>query len=553
MHMEMDMDMGPPFQDIPAMLDEMRRADPAQPALAFYRGRALDGRLTRGELLARVEQLASALHTLGVARGDRVAMLTPNRLDVPPLYLAIWRLGAVAVPLHPGAPDEDWQHVLRHSEARGLIAADALLARAARAPRLMTGGFVRGFAELDEVVGYAPPAERDLAGAPAIILYTSGTTGSPKGVSLAQRSLIWNAWSMARNFGLSRTTQLAVLPLYHAHALGFGMMSSLVSGGHLVLVEKLDPFTWADVIRAEAVRFTSVVPSLLPMLLMARITRAAVPTLRALLVSSAPLGRDRAREFEAQTSIPLIQGWGLSEYTNFACCLALDDPPELLHGSEPTSIGSPLAATDVMVADPDGNPLPEKTRGELCVRGPSRMLGYFKDPESTQKTCFGEWLRTGDEGLFHRDGDRRIFYLTGRIKELIIRDGEKHSPLTIERKLLATLPELDGRLIVVGFPHQAHGEEIGAYLEAGALEPALRARLQAAAEAMPVECRPKIILHGADAIPRTHTGKVQRRKLAPAFAAFDDCRGRVQILNCASASAPSDSAPDSCAADRSPR
>ena len=162
----------------------------------------------------------------------------------------------------------------------------------------------------------------------AVVLYTSGTTGNPKGVALRQRNLLCNAWSMAQNFGLDATTQLAVLPLYHAHAFGFGLMTALSTGGHLVFTERLEPFTWAEVIRAESVAVTSVVPTLLPMLLAAGVTREKVPTLRAILVSSAPLPRDLARDFEARTRIPLIQGWGLSEYTNFACCLSPDAPAE---------------------------------------------------------------------------------------------------------------------------------------------------------------------------------------------------------------------------------
>ena len=313
---DMNSRMGPPFDDIGGLLDQLRREDPARPALSFYRGRELDGRMSYGELLARVEQFAGALCALGVRGGDRVAVLAPNRLEIPPLYLALWRLGAAVVPLNPGAPDEDWRQVLARSQACGLIATRERLATHERpAP-----GFARSLEDL--AGGEKAPEIRARATGPAIILYTSGTTASPKGVTLAQRNLICNAWSMARNFRLRHTTQLAVLPLFHAHALGFGMMSALTTGGHLVLTEKLDPFTWAEVIRAENVEFTSVVPSLLPLLLGARVTREKVPSLRALLVSSAPLARERAREFEDKTGIPLIQGWGLSEYTNFACCVS---------------------------------------------------------------------------------------------------------------------------------------------------------------------------------------------------------------------------------------
>src|SRR5205814_9872764 len=180
-----------------------------------------------------------------------------------------------------------------------------------------------------------------------------------------------------------------------------------------------------------------------------RVTASKVPGLRALLVSSAPLDVSLARTFEDQTAIPLVQGWGLSEYTNFACCLSPALPAQerrsLLLDGELTSVGSPLEGTEVTVID-----------GELCVRGPSRMLGYFKDEAATQATVDADgWLHTGDEGHAREHAGRPHFFITGRRKEVIIRGGEKISPLAVERKLLAALPELLGHLVVVGFPHQA--------------------------------------------------------------------------------------------------
>jgi long-chain acyl-CoA synthetase len=524
-----------PALDIPSLLARLTR-DPERPALSFYRGKGLVGRLSYGELARKVESLAGALDgEFHVHAGDRVALLAPNRLEIPVLVLALLRLGAVVVPLNPGSAPEDWAYILGHSGARGLCATREL---AARVPETARPLFTMHVEDAFGVEGPAPPASGGLEDQVAVVLYTSGTTGNPKGVALRQRNLLSNARSMASNFGLDATTQLAVLPLYHAHAFGFGLMTALSTGGHLVFTERLEPFTWAEVVRRESVAVSSVVPSLLPMLLAAGITREKVPTLRHLLVSSAPLPRDVARNFEARTHIPLTQGWGLSEYTNFACCMSPDAPADehdrLMFGWEVPSIGPALEGSAVRIVDPSGAPVDEGTRGELMIRGHSTMLGYFEAPENTARTLDADgWLHTGDEGFFRVDRrvsqGRPIFFVTGRLKEIIIRDAEKYSPLRLEQRLVDAVPELSGRLVVVGFPHEEHGEEVGAYVEIDALAESLRTRLSAAIQALPLAERPKVVLYGTEPIPRTHTGKIQRRKLQPWFGAWIAHRGPMVI------------------------
>ncbi|HUJ25973.1 MAG TPA: class I adenylate-forming enzyme family protein, partial [Myxococcales bacterium] len=497
--------------------------------LSFYRGKDLQGRLSYAALGERVLAVAGAMHAqYGVRQGDRVAILAPNRLEVPALVLALLRLGAMVVPLNPGSSPEEWTYILRHSGAKGICATADL---AGRVPAEARPSFTLGIEDVFALAGGSPPApEGSAADLPAAVLYTSGTTGNPKGVVLRQRNLLANGLSMARNFGLQHTTQLAVLPLYHAHAFGFGLMTTLTTSGHLVFMERLEPFTWAKVVRAESVEVSSVVPTMIPMLLAAGVTQAQVPSLRHLMVSSAPLAPDLARRFAERAKIPLIQGWGLSEYTNFACCVSPFDPPQdrerLMFGWQVPSVGPALEGTEVEVVDGAGVPQPEGTVGELRIRGHSTMAGYFLDDAATARALDpGGWLRTGDEGFFQVDRGRRVFFIAGRIKEIIIRDAEKYSPLQLERRLIESVPELSGRIAVVGFAHREHGEEVGAYLEVESFDEALRSRILAALESMPVAERPKILLHGARPIPRTHTGKVQRRKMQPWFEKWSAHRG----------------------------
>ncbi len=515
-----------PPEDVRALL--ARIADPseaARPALTFYRGRVRVGGLTYGELVRAVERLAGGLAG-SVKRGDRVAILSPNRLEIPVLVLALLRLGAVVVPLNVTAAPEDWAYVLRHSGARGVVGTRELL------DRVRTPGQRWVVDDLGDLEGEAPTAT-DLAESLAVVLYTSGTTGNPKGVALSQRAALWNGTAMAANFGFDHTTQFAVLPLYHAHAFGFGLMSALPTFGHLVFCERFDPFAWAAVIRAERVEVTSVVPSLLPMLLELKVRRDSVPSLRCMMVSSAPLTADIARRFEAETSIPLIHGWGLSEVTNFACCMSPDEDAkahrELLLEPEVPSIGPALDGVDVAVMDGAGALLGENESGELCIRSPSTMLGYYQDEEATRRIMRDGWLLSGDQGFWRMYRDQPVFYVTGRLKEIIIRDAEKFSPLALERALLAAVPELSGAFVVLGFAHVLHGEEIGAYVERLELDAELKERLARAVAAMPAESRPKVILHGDAPIPRTHTGKIQRRKLLSLFEPYRDCRGALMI------------------------
>ncbi len=526
----------PAPRDIPDLLAAMVPRGGAQ-ALSFYRGKTLEGRLTYSALHASVEALARDLaQRFGVRTGDRVAILAANRLEIPALVLAILRLGALVVPLNPGSAPSDWAYILGHSRAAGLCVTrdlDELVPSAARPPFTWHIEDAFGSPAAREARGPSR-AEGSLEDHLAVVLYTSGTTGDPKGVALRQRNLLSNAASMAQNFGLHGATQLAVLPLYHAHAFGFGLMTALSTGGHLVFCERLEPFTWAQVIRAESVSVTSAVPTLLPMLLAAGVTAEKVPSLRHILVSSAPLPIDLARAFETRTKIPLIQGWGLSEYTNFACCVSPDasrqEHDELMFSGEVPSIGPALVGTEVRVIGANGAPAREGEKGELVVRGHSTMAGYLEDPESTARTIDADgWLHTGDEGFHAVRSGRHVFFVTGRIKEIIIRDAEKYSPSKLERHVVEALPALAGKFVVLGFVHAEHGEEVGAYVEAPSLDDATQAALAAVLDAMPLASRPKVVLYGKEPIPRTFTGKVQRRKMLPWFLPWSGHRGAVVI------------------------
>jgi len=520
--------------DIAALLRWHARAESAaaeRPAFSFYRGSKRSAQLSWRDLAAAVERAAAALaERRGVKRGDRVAVLMANGDAMPIALLAIMALGAVAVPLTPTQDPADWVFAAADSAAVGLVVSEALHAKADVLERSLS--FVCTEWELcaHQPRG-ASPYGQALAQEPAVILYTSGTTGKPKGVVLSHANLLANGRAMAEHFGLRGQAQLAVMPLYHAHALGFGLMTALVSSGHLVLADGLNAFHWEDMIRAEQVSVTSVVPTLLPFLRKLRVRAERVPTLRALLVSSAPLAPQLARDFLDETGIALVQGWGLSEFTNFATCCdpgGIEASRRQLLAHPTPSIGAPLPGVQVQVRGENGAVLDAGERGELHVRGPSRCLGYFRGDESAQAQ--DPWLATGDEGYFDVDADgREMFFITGRIKDLIIRDAEKVSPLAVEHRLIEHCPQAQGLIAVVGFAHAVHGEEIGVYVEAADGGGELASQVARCAQDLPNGVRPKVVLWGAPPIPRTHTGKVQRARLKPLFAPYDGYGGATRL------------------------
>jgi acyl-CoA synthetase (AMP-forming)/AMP-acid ligase II len=365
------------------------------------------------------------------------------------------------------------------------------------------------------------PPKFDLApDHPAIILYTSGTTAFPKGVVQSHGNLIANAWSMVKALCIDTPVQYSVMPFYHSHAVGFGMMTCLLSRGHLIVADKMNPAAWKKVVRSEGVTISSMVPNLLRVLLRSGIHRSEVPSLKQLFVSAAPLPRDLAHEFEHTSGIKIAHAWGLSEFTNFATCLSphLEElsREHLMYGYDTPCVGKSLDGVDVQVAEKDGTEASEGALGELRVRGPSRMLGYDQNPQATQQTIRDGWLYSGDEGFYVREGSDKYFFITDRIKDVVSRAGEKVSPTAVEVEIAKAIPQLSGAIVALGFPHDLYGEEIGLVVQVENFEK-IQVALENAIGALPTRIRPKIVLHGEAIIPRTHTGKVQRRLLVPLF------------------------------------
>jgi len=291
---------------------------------------------------------------------------------------------------------------------------------------------------------------------------------------------------------------------------------------------------WASVMREENVEFVSMVPSLLHVIAKMNVTQDDLPSLKGVLVSSAPLQKDLANSFIKNSGINLFHGWGLSEYTNFACCTkvgAEESYYELMYQQEKTlSIGHQLIGTEISVQNEKGTLLGENEVGELCIRGGSLMTGYYNNKVETDKAMGGGWLRSGDLGYWLNTSAGKSFYITGRKKEIIIRAGEKYSPMIIESYIEKMVPSLEtGKYAVVGFESKIFGEEIGLYIkDDGQYD---KENIIEGLEVISFEMRPKVVLFSSDDVPVTATGKVKRNVISQLFVNYKNYTGATKFIS----------------------
>jgi long-chain acyl-CoA synthetase len=520
-----------PFRTFDTLLGS--RSVAAQRTFLVFRDGAERSETSYAELIARVAQRESLLRALGVSRGKRVATLFVNDPEVPITLFAAWSIGASVVPVNLGEDDERIAFVLRNSEA---CAALYLPEAAGRVEKLRDASLGLRWHDVSRPAP-ATPLVSDAPEPPepedeALIVYTSGTTGAPKGVALTQQNLLVDAHALVRWHGLGEASRLmCVLPTHHVNGILVTLVTPLLAGASVVLCRKFQASAFWETAARERVEIVSVVPTLLAFLLEdERGTRNHdLAGFRHLICGAGPLTVELAARFEERFGYRIIHGYGLSETTCYSSMLPVDLAPEqhraLMRDHGFPSIGTPLPPNEMAIHDRDGNPLPEGERGEIVIRGVNVMRGYYRRPEANAETFAHAWFRSGDEGFFRRGpGGRDYYFITGRIKELIIRGGVNLSPFEID-EVLNAIPGV-ARGLAVGFENRWYGEEVGAYvmLEPGArLEEA--AILRACREKLPFAKAPKVVVFGSD-IPVTSTGKYQRGRLVPLFAAFKDVQYR---------------------------
>lgn len=420
-------------------------------------------RLTYHELNAAANQVAALLIRRGIEAGDRVAMSVPNVAEFPIIYYGILKAGAVVVPMNTMLKRAEVAYHLDDSGARAYFFSDDYLPEDAQRgfDDIPTCEFSVAVGDLTDLVGeycnddvLVPTEATDTA----VVLYTSGTTGKPKGAELTHANLLMNALTCHRLFGTLGETQLVALPLFHSFAQTVQMNAGFSQGATLVLLPRFDARDALDLIREHQVTIFAGVPTMYWALLREADNRDDVAELgsqlKVAMSGGAALPVELLKRFETVFGIGVREGYGLSETSPVAAFNRLDRP------SRPGSIGIPAWGVELSLLDAEGRQCGPGERGELIIRGHNVMKGYLGRPAATAEAIDGDgWLRTGDIAMRDEDG---YYYIVDRAKDLIVRGGFNVYPREVEETLM-THPAIS-LAAVVGIPDERVGEEIKAFV-----------------------------------------------------------------------------------------
>ncbi|HEY7920508.1 MAG TPA: long-chain fatty acid--CoA ligase, partial [Streptosporangiaceae bacterium] len=476
-------------------------------------------RISYSRLWEESRKYAAVLRERGIGPGDRVALLLPNVPDFPRVYYAVLSLGAVVVPVHALLVAREIGFVLTDSQAKLLIAAGPLLeqgvpaAAQAGVPVLAVLGGPEGVERLDELAAGVEPIRTYVGREPqdeAVILYTSGTTGTPKGAVLTHLNITMNV-VISANSVMQLTTGdviLGCLPLFHAFGQICAMNAGFYAGSTLVLLPRFDGAAALELIVSQGITVFEGVPTMYIGLLAAARDDERRPVLRSALSGGASLPVAVIDAFKRVFGADIYEGYGLSETSPVATF------NQAVYGRKPGTVGRAIWGTDMEIADPAIEErielLAQGEVGEVVLRGHNIFAGYLNNPTATAAVLVDGWFRTGDLGVKDADG---FLSIVDRKKDLIIRGGFNVYPREIEEVLYEHPAVLEAA--VIGLPHPTHGEEIAA---AVALKPGC--------EATPDELRGYVRERVAaykyprrvwlvDALPKGPTGKILKREVHP--------------------------------------
>ena len=484
-----------------------------------------DRRLTYRDAQAETNRLANALAAAGLQIGDRIGILSKNSIEYVLLYFAAAKAGVVPVPLNYRLAPAEWRYILNDAGAKMLFAAgdyprevDSIRSELNSVERWIAidGPGASGWEDYHRFAAEQPDTPPNRLVNPdhdLFQLYTSGTTGHPKGAVLTHRAVTTHMMQIGLAHNIRPGERLLlVAPVFHVAALNAGVIPCLAAGGSLYIQADFKP---AEVVRALSEAHIGMA-ILVPAMIQACLT--AVPDaaqrryadLRLIHYGASPIAEATLRRAIETFKCEFSQGHGMTEMSAAIAILswadhqrALKDKPGLL-----LAAGRPILGTEMRVVDSDDNPEPNGTIGEVLARGPQMMNGYWKQPEATTATLRGGWMHTGDAGYLDDDG---YLYIQDRVKDMINSGGEKVYPRVVE-DMLFKHPAV-GEAAVIGVPDAQWGEAVKAII-------VLRPDMTATADEIMEFCRSRLggferprSVDFIDALPRTPSGKVLKRVL----------------------------------------
>jgi long-chain acyl-CoA synthetase len=469
-----------------------------------------DVELTYGALDGASAHIAGLLKEQGFERGDRVGIMLPNVPYFPVIYYGVLRAGGVVVPMNVLLKRREVAFYLQDPGAKLLFAwgdfakdAEGGAEEAGAECILVKPG------EFEEQAG-AAEALTDVADTDdddtAVILYTSGTTGKPKGAELTHLNLTRNSEGSRNLFDLGdEAIQLGALPLFHSFGQTCGMNATLGGGGTLTLITRFDPAKALEIIQRDKVNLFQGVPTMYgAMLHHPDREKYDTSTLKLCASGGSAMPVELLRGFEKAFSCTILEGYGLSESSPVASFNHKD------RERKPGSIGTPIEGVEMKIVDEDRNDVDSGEVGEIVIRGYNIMKGYWNRPEDTAETIIDGWLYTGDMGKTDEDG---YFYVVDRKKELIIRGGYNVYPREIE-EVLYEHPAVR-EAAVLGIPHDEYGEEVGAAVSLKDGESVTADELRDYVKDQVAAYKYPRKVWFVDDLPKGPTGKILKREIEP--------------------------------------
>ena len=515
--------------NLAVLLEDSAREVPGSPAIIFN-----DMTLNYGQVNGAANQVANALRDAGIEKGDKVALSCPNIPYFPIVYYGILKAGGVVVPLNVLLKPREIAYHLADSDAKAYFCFEGT----EQLPMGQMGyaGFqeadtcdhffmitadpaapspVEGTKTLGQAIARQPPTfptVQSMADDTAVILYTSGTTGKPKGAELTHFNMLMNAIVSANFYEGDNDTavHLVTLPLFHSFGQTVQMNAGFYGGSAISLLPRFDPEAALAIMDRDNVTTFAGVPTMYWAILnypdadkfdLDKIAR----NLQLAASGGSAMPVEVMKAFEQRFNVKILEGYGLSETSPVASFNRTDRP------SKPGSVGLPIWGVEIRVVDEDDQDVEEGELGEIVIRGHNVMKGYYKRDEANEQAFRNGWFHTGDIGRFDEDG---YLYIVDRVKDMIIRGGYNVYPREVE-EVLMTHPAVS-LAAVVGVPHDQYGEEVKAFIvpqeSAGDIS---EDELKAWAKENMADYKYPRFVEFRDTLPMNATGKILKRDLRP--------------------------------------